>query len=144
MFAKLITEKQIEKAPRCIYIGNVTHVLPTPEQYSEAGYYEVKEIPVKGEPKKYYHYEDRYKLIESKKELTYIEWTHLEVKDERPKRNNLIVNKIRKQYSINDELAILRQKDNSSSKKKDFDDYNSFCEKCKTEADNEISEWEKA
>ena len=38
---------------------------------------------------------------------------------------------IRGRYSVNDELAILRQRD---TKKDEFDEYFSFCESCKSEA----------
>ena len=41
---------------------------------------------------------------------------------------NLIVKKIRAKYSINQELAILRQRD---SKPDEFNAYNSYVEQCK-------------
>lgn len=41
-----------------------------------------------------------------------------------------VVNRIREVYSIDDELAILRQRD---SKPEEFTEYNTFVEKVKTE-----------
>lgn len=38
---------------------------------------------------------------------------------------------IRKKYSINDELAILRQKE---VKPEEFEEYNLYCEECKSKA----------
>ena len=45
----------------------------------------------------------------------------------------LVAEFIRKRYSINDELAILRQRD---TKPDEYDVYNTFCEECKTKARN--------
>lgn len=39
-----------------------------------------------------------------------------------------IVREIRKKYTINDELAILRQRD---SKPQEFEEYNNYVENCK-------------
>lgn len=44
---------------------------------------------------------------------------------------------IRKRYSVNDELAILRQRD---SKPDVFAEYNTYCEQCKTKAKSLIQE----
>jgi hypothetical protein len=41
---------------------------------------------------------------------------------------NLIVKKIREKYSVNQELAILRQKD---TKPEEFAEYNNYVEQCK-------------
>ena len=45
-----------------------------------------------------------------------------------------VVELIRKRYSINDELAILRQRD---VKPEEFDEYNTYVEECKAEAKGE-------
>lgn len=45
--------------------------------------------------------------------------------------NNLIVKLIRQKYSINDELAILRQQ---TIKPEEFNEYNSYVEECKKKA----------
>ncbi len=44
---------------------------------------------------------------------------------------------IRKRYSVNDELAILRQRD---SKPDEFAEYNTYCEQCKAKAKSLIQE----
>lgn len=43
-------------------------------------------------------------------------------------RKQRIVAEIRKKYTINDELAILRQRD---SKPQEFEEYNTYVENCK-------------
>ena len=48
---------------------------------------------------------------------------------------NLIVQKIRAKYSINEELAILRQRD---EKPEEFAEYYAYVEKCKAEAKAEL------
>lgn len=48
---------------------------------------------------------------------------------------NLIVKKIRAKYSVNEELAILRQRD---VKPEEFAEYNAYVEACKSEAKAEL------
>ena len=48
---------------------------------------------------------------------------------------NLIVEKIRKRYSVNEELAILRQRD---EKPEEFAEYYSYVEECKAAAKAEL------
>lgn len=43
--------------------------------------------------------------------------------------NNLVIAKIRERYSLNDELSIQRQKE---IKPKKWEEYNLYCEECKT------------
>lgn len=52
-------------------------------------------------------------------------------KAEKEEYNNLIVKLIREKYSINDELAILRQQ---TTKPIEFEEYNSYVEQCKVKA----------
>lgn len=47
----------------------------------------------------------------------------------------LVDSKIRRRYSISDELAILRQRD---TKPKEYAEYNDYCEACKAEAREEL------
>lgn len=49
---------------------------------------------------------------------------------------SLIIRKIRKRYSVNQELAILRQRD---TKPYEFAEYNDFVEQCKREVKSEMS-----
>ena len=46
-----------------------------------------------------------------------------------------IVRRIRKKYSVNQELAVLRQRD---TKPAEFEEYNAYVEKCKAEAKAEL------
>lgn len=48
---------------------------------------------------------------------------------------NLVSRLIRERYSIDDEMAILRQRD---TKPDEYEVYNAFCEECKTKARAEI------
>lgn len=58
-----------------------------------------------------------------------------------PTYEELVVQKIRERYTVDDELAILRQRD---TKPEEFAQYNTFCEACKTAARTEIAEREEA
>ena len=51
-----------------------------------------------------------------------------------PSYVELVVQKIRERYSIDDELALLRQRE---SKPDEFAEYNAFVESCKEQARNE-------
>ena len=48
---------------------------------------------------------------------------------------NLVSRLIRERYSIDDEMAILRQRD---TKPEEYEAYNAFCEECKARAKREI------
>lgn len=48
---------------------------------------------------------------------------------------NLIIGKIRQRYTVNQELAILRQRD---TKPEEFTAYNEYVERCKAEAKKEL------
>lgn len=48
----------------------------------------------------------------------------------------LIISKIRERYTIDQELAILRQRD---TKPQEFAEYNTYVEKCKLESKQEVS-----
>ena len=48
---------------------------------------------------------------------------------------NMIIRKIRERYTVNQELAILRQRDN---KPQEFAEYNAFVERCKAEVKEEL------
>ena len=48
---------------------------------------------------------------------------------------SLVEGKIRRRYSMSDELAILRQRD---TKSEEFAEYNAYCEQCKSEAKHEL------
>lgn len=164
MFARLINETTIEKAPRCIHVGATTFVMPTAEQYAAGGYYEVVEAE-KPEPKKWFNIIATYELQDGEEgsytikktdeegkttedvytvELKKIQQSWEYVKQEKPDYGELIVKYIREVYSINDELAVQRQWDNSAEKKAEFNEYNTFCDECKVKARADIAEWEAA
>lgn len=48
---------------------------------------------------------------------------------------NMIIRKIRQKYTVNQELAILRQRD---TKADEFTEYNAFVERCKEEVKHEL------
>ena len=48
---------------------------------------------------------------------------------------NLVSKLIRERYSVDDEMAILRQKE---TKPEEWKEYNSYCEECKARAKAEI------
>ena len=164
MFAKFINETKIEKAPRCIHVNGTMFVMPSAEQYAAGEYYEVEEA-VKPDYKEFYHLADKYELQDAGDSSYTIKKTDEEgntteevfpvkmkkilqrweyVKDERPDYSDLIVGYIREKYSINDELAIQRQCDNSEEKKAEFDEYNAFCDACKVKAKEVLSKYDEA
>ena len=51
-----------------------------------------------------------------------------------PTYEELVVEKIRERYTVDDELALLRQRD---VKPDEFAEYNAYCEACKAEAREE-------
>lgn len=172
MFAKLIDETTIEKAPRCIHVGSRTFCIPSAEQYAAGEYYEVEEgAPL--EPRKWYHTVIRYslhdigegtykikkteKVLKEGTEDEYMDKTTTESvtvsmkkivqtyeyeKDERPEYSALIVGYIRERYSLNDELALQRQWDNNAEKKAEFNEYNTFCDECKVRAKADLAEYD--
>lgn len=69
--------------------------------------------------------------------LIYVPYTEeqlLVVKEK--KKSDLVEEYIREKYSLNDELAILRQRD---SKPEEFSTYNEYAEQCKARALEEIN-----
>lgn len=69
----------------------------------------------------------RLKLAKKNREVNHASWEEL--------YENLIIRKIRKRYSVNQELAILRQRD---TKPEEFAEYNDFVEKCKKKVKEEL------
>lgn len=93
--------------PKSLAINGTTYVPPTDEQIIKAGY-EIKEIEIPELP---------------------IPQPYI------PTYEDKVVELIRKKYGINEELAILRQRD---SKPEEFAEYNAYCEECKTKAKKEV------
>lgn len=67
------------------------------------------------------------KLAKKNKEIDSVSWERY--------CGDLIVKKIRIKYSLNEELAILRQRD---TKPEEFAEYNAYVEKCKAEVKAEL------
>lgn len=69
----------------------------------------------------------RLRLANKNREVNPASWDEL--------YENLIIRKIRKRYSVNQELAILRQRD---SKPEEFAEYDAYVERCKAEVKAEL------
>jgi hypothetical protein len=69
----------------------------------------------------------RLKLAKKNREVNPASWEEL--------YENLIIRKIRQRYSVNQELAILRQRD---SKPDEFATYNEYAEQCKADVKAEM------
>lgn len=69
----------------------------------------------------------RLKLAKKNREVNPASWEEL--------YENLIIRKIRKRYSVNQELAILRQRD---TKPEEFAAYNEYVENCKADVKAEM------
>ena len=67
------------------------------------------------------------KLARKNKEVNPQSWEHLYETE--------IIRRIRKRYTVNQELAILRQRD---TKPEEFAEYNAYVEQCKTEVKQEL------
>lgn len=67
------------------------------------------------------------RLAKKNREVDSLSWEQL--------YENLIITNIRKRYSLNQELAILRQRD---SKPTEFLAYNEYVEQCKAEVKKEM------
>lgn len=68
--------------------------------------------------------------------LVYIPYTETELRDIAIKNYpNKVAELIRQRYSLNDELAILRQRDEKQS---EYREYFNYCEECKSKAKQEL------
>ena len=87
------------RRPDSLYLNGCTYVPPTDEQLTEFGYEMIEEEDETRESNEFF----------GSYEQTVSHYIH-------------------ERYSIDDEIAILRQRD---SKPEEFEEYNSFCEHCK-------------
>jgi hypothetical protein len=69
----------------------------------------------------------RLKLAKKNREANPASWEEL--------YENIVIRKIRKKYSVNQELAILRQRD---TKPEEFAAYNEYVEQCKADVKAEM------
>ena len=109
---------EVSRPRSLVYNGN-TYVPPTDELLVEAGY-EIREVEIP-EPE----------VIEGDFVEEGIEQPIENEVVETPKKTyeQRVVELIRLRYSVDDELAILRQRE---TKTEEFEEYNSYCENCKT------------
>lgn len=105
--------------PRSLMLNGNTIIPPFDEQLIAAGY-EIKEVEIP-EPE----------VIEGDFVEEGIEQPVEDEVVETPKKTyeQRVVELIRLHYSVDDELAILRQRD---TKTEEFEEYNYYCENCKT------------
>ena len=68
--------------------------------------------------------------------MTPEEIAELEMQRVKPDYKESIISTIRERYSIDDELAILRQRD---TKPQEFSIYNAYVEQCKAEAKEKVN-----
>ena len=111
-------EVEVQRPRSLVYNGN-TYVPPTDELLVEVGY-EIREVEIP-EPE----------VIEGDFVEEGIEQPIENEVVETPKKTyeQRVVELIRLHYSVDDELAILRQRD---TKTEEFEEYNAYCENCKT------------
>lgn len=57
-------------------------------------------------------------------------------------RKQRIQAKIHERYSLDDEIALIRQKDDSDAKRAAYEEYCTYAEMCKQEVDSEIADKE--
>lgn len=131
-----ITDGKLEIMPASIEINGMEVINPTAEQALSQGWYPFYDAVPHVTDKKWYHTVAKPELADG-----VIRYAEEEVKDEQPDRDALIVQKIRENYTLDEELAIQRQRD---TKPDEFEAYFAVCEDAKVWADSEIAEWSKA
>ena len=151
MYAKLINGVLVE-APKILKHNGLIYHNPQGEVCIENGYLPVVESPYpEVDENNFVSYEPHYEQIENEIIQTWVEavievvTTEVIEKEEQSETvpapedevKQLIIEKIRAVYSIDDEIAILRQRD---SKPEEFQEYYNFAEQCKAEAKTMVEE----
>lgn len=118
----------------------ITHVNAVIGQEEQGHYETVREYPNGGKDVKWIVDVPKVEAIEEHDEtediLIYIPYTESELRDISIKNYpNKVSELIRQKYSINDELAILRQRD---EKPIEYQEYFVYCEDCKSKAKQEL------
>lgn len=121
MFYK-ITEKGIEKAPKFLLINGKQVFTNSEKLHNEYGYYKLKELPY---PIGDGNYQSIYELQDK---IIVKNWEKIE--EDLLSYEDRVVNRIRERYNINQELAILRQRD---VKFDEWMEYNNYVEQIKAE-----------
>jgi hypothetical protein len=122
VFYKL-TEKGIEKAPKYFVDDKGRHIFTNSEKvHNEHGYFKLNKTD---RPQNEKSYKPKYR---KQNNMIIQEWEEYE--EELLPYKERVINRIRERYSIDDEIAFLRQKD---TKADEWKEYNSFVEAIKTE-----------
>lgn len=121
MFYKIIDEYTVEKFKNPLKIEDKHIFTNSRKLLNENGYYRLVDTEYPQDDK---FYKTAYML-----ENNVIIKGWVEIEDTRTYQER-VVNRIRKVYSVDDELAILRQRD---TKPEEFAEYNNFVEKVKVE-----------
>jgi hypothetical protein len=144
MFGRLKNGELIKAPNKINHNGRIYHN-PKDEVYIDAGYYPVieTEMPDMSDGKQY---KQQYELVEGQIVQTWVEEEILEeeiIEEEiisevviQPSYKELVIMRIRERYSIDDEIAILRQR---YAKPEEFEEYNNFVEKCKLQIKEEYN-----
>jgi hypothetical protein len=136
MFGKIINGELI-KAPNKIKHKGRVYYNPKDDVYIDAGYYHIVETDV---PEELYdkRHKAHYELVEGQIVQTWVEDDSIEEETVEnipenvytPSYEERVVARIREIYSIDDEIAILRQRD---TKPDEFEEYYAFVESIKVE-----------
>lgn len=118
----------------------ITHISAVQEQKEQGHYETIREYPNGGKEVKYVIDIPKVEPVEEHDEvediLVYIHYTETELRDIKIKNYpNRVSELIRQRYSINDELAILRQRNEKPS---EYQEYFAYCEECKSKAKQEL------
>ena len=121
--------------PKKVTHGGRAYYNPRGEMCKQFGYYELIETDYPVDGKDYtatYEMNDNEQIVQ-----IWVEVESQEPVNETPQLSyrELIIQKIAARYSIEDEIAILRQKD---EKPEEFEAYYQFAEQCKAEAKAEL------
>ena len=119
MYYQLVNETSIKKAPIPLVIDGKDVFTNDEKIYNSQGYFALTSADYPNDKK---NYTSKYILKDNN--ILQV-WEEIEIPYEQR-----VVNRIREKYSIDDELAILRQRD---TKPEEFEQYNAFVEQIKAE-----------
>ena len=136
---EIIENPDIEKG--YLKMDEIVTIIPEQPAIEEQWHYEYKNYPSGGQSRTRIIDVEGVPYIaehEEREEIQiYIPYTDEQLaKLKQQKYEKLIVSKIREKYTLDQELAILRQRD---SKPIEFAEYNAYVEQCKLEAKQEVS-----
>lgn len=126
MLYKFIDSNRIEPQPKSLVTGDIRYCNPSEDMLRQNGY---KTLSHTEAPSRFYDmsYADGDEIT-----TVWTEWTAERKEQHYPA---LVAELIRQTYSVDDELALLRQRD---VKPNEFAQYNDFVEHCKIEAREQL------